>query len=112
MSLGKGIKSKFVMAAVGLAALVGVAGCANDPISTVSTENPQISYSVLFNRNGCEVGRFKDAGEYVYITICPGAGTSSTSYDVTEGKATRPVMNVQTRQQAQDGLQEIAPVVP
>lgn len=65
-----------------IAALFGVAavvsGCAKAPIETVQTENPEISYSVLFNRHGCEVGRFEDSGRAVYVTICPEGGTSAT----------------------------------
>lgn len=61
-----------------LAALAALAGCARPALSTHSTENPQITYEVLFTRSGCEIGRFSDFGRPVYITICPGAGLSAS----------------------------------
>ncbi len=71
------------LAAVTLSAFMLVS-CAKDPISTETTENPQIPYSVLFNRHGCEVGRFSDSGRSVYVTLCPENGTSKSHTRYTE----------------------------
>lgn len=87
------LRSRFAVVSLGL---LGLAAC-NKPAASVSgTDNPNISYEVLFNRQGCEVGRFQDAGRNVYVTICPsGEQTSSTSYQQSEGKTSYPVMNTQ-----------------
>ena len=65
-------------------AVAALAGCAQAPMETVHTENPNIEYSVLFNRNGCEIGRFYDHGRPVYVTTCPEAGTSSSQWSHSE----------------------------
>lgn len=59
-------------------ALVLLAACARPAVSTHNTQNPRITYDVLFTRSGCEVGRFIDYGRPVYITLCPGAGLSAS----------------------------------
>jgi hypothetical protein len=75
--------TKLKLAAAFMAA-VSLAGCGVNPVSTQPTENPDVAYSVLFNRNGCEVGRFYDYGRPVYITTCPSAGTSAAQWSHTE----------------------------
>lgn len=59
-------------------------GCVSepvDPISTSPTDNREIYYQVLFTRNGCEIGRFKDK-RWVYVTLCPGGFSSSQTHHI------------------------------
>lgn len=66
------------------ATLAALAGCAQPALSTHATENPSISYEVLFSRNGCEVGRFMDYGRPVYVTVCPESGVSAAQSSYVE----------------------------
>lgn len=92
----KGLKLAAVFAAA--VAAVTLAGCEKPPISQENTANPEIQYDVLFNRHGCEVGRFYDNGHAVYVTMCPDQGTSSASYDQSCGKnCTETKVNEQVR---------------
>jgi starvation-inducible outer membrane lipoprotein len=68
-------------------AALGLTGCASDPQRTEATSNKDIKYDVLFERHGCEFGRFNDGGHYVYTTICPN-GSAQTEYTRPQGKAT------------------------
>lgn len=70
--------------AITLAALAALAACARPAVSTHDTQNPKITYDVLFTRGGCEIGRFIDYGRPVYITICPGTGLSASQSSYVE----------------------------
>lgn len=59
-----------MMATKRLLALLVLAGCAAEPLTTATTTNPKIQIGLLFKVEGCRVYRFADAGEYRYITIC------------------------------------------
>lgn len=67
-----------------LGTLLLLAACARPALSTHTTENPKISYEVLFTRRGCEVGRFLDYGRPVYVTICPDLGLSASQSSYVE----------------------------
>lgn len=53
-----------------------LASCGEDPVSTHSTDNPNVPVGVLFETDGCKVYRFKDAGRFVYFSNCIGTTTS------------------------------------
>lgn len=57
-----------------------LAGCANDGIQVVQTDNMSITATKLMTIEGCSVYRFYDAGHWIYTTICP-SGRSQTSWD-------------------------------
>ena len=96
-----------ILALLGL----GAGGCAKDPIQTEPTNNPDITYEVLFHHDGCEVGRFEDYGRAVYVTVCPEKGTSAAMSSWVEqcGDRSRPNCWVQIdRQQMQLRVSEDA----
>jgi hypothetical protein len=95
------LNSKAILALVAVLAAAAVpGGCAKPGLSTHATENPKISYEVLFSRNGCEVGRFIDYGRPVYVTVCPGAGLSASQASYVEqcGKSCYRVVDTHQRQ--------------
>jgi hypothetical protein len=49
--------------------------CAEDPVSTSSTNNPDVPVALLFTHDGCKVYRFMDNG-YHYFARC-GLSTSA-----------------------------------
>lgn len=63
------------LAALSALALV-LSGCGKDPVFTSSTDNPNVAVSKMFEFEGCTVYRFKDAGNYVYYSNCPGTTQS------------------------------------
>jgi hypothetical protein len=63
------------MAILAAASLV-LAACGKDPVFTSSTDNPNVAVSKMFEFEGCTVYRFKDAGNYVYYSNCPGTTQS------------------------------------
>ena len=87
------------IAAAAFMAVAALAGCARAPMETQPTENPDISYSVLFNRHGCEVGRFYDHGRPVYVTVCPDSGVSASQSSHTESCGKSCMRTVDTYQQ-------------
>ena len=72
-------------------ALVGLAGCANEPIEQSQTNNPAIRISLLFEHDGCRVYRFADAGHSRYFVKCA-SGSGTVSWNEYCGKGcTRPM---------------------
>jgi len=69
--------------------LIGLAGCAADPISTHKTDNQNVSVDLLFEHDGCTVYRFYDDGRYHYYAKCPNASASTTTQQQS-GKTTVP----------------------
>lgn len=67
-------------------ALVFLAGCYADPVSTARTNNPQVPVSLLFEHEGCKVYRFTDAGRERYFANCPNQTSVDGSYRTTCGK--------------------------
>ena len=57
------------LALLGLAALLFIAGCVNEPIATAPSNNADIRVDELFTHDGCTVFRFKD-GPYHYYVRC------------------------------------------
>lgn len=68
-----------VAAAVAIPAFI-LTACDKPAIEEAKTDNSEITYSVMFNRHGCEVGRFVDAGRNIYVTFCPSEGTSNAQW--------------------------------
>lgn len=70
----------FVRAALLAMPLVALTACGKkDPNSqrTERTTNSEINFEVMFERRGCEIGRFYDGSRYIYVTLCDGNRTSS-----------------------------------
>lgn len=61
-----------------------LAACQKPPISTASTENPEIPVDTLFTKDGCTVYRFWDNGRR-YFVRCE-SGSSSTQWHEPCGK--------------------------
>lgn len=61
------------------AAALIAGGCGIEPVEIYATNDPKITYEVLFVRHGCEVGRFKsDAGALSpIVSVCPPPGAES-----------------------------------
>ncbi len=61
----------FKRTAAALLSAFAMVACTKAPIATEQTQNSEITYEVLFHRHSCEIGRFSDSGNHVYVTICP-----------------------------------------
>lgn len=67
-----------------------LSACEKDPISRTATNNSEFHVDFLFEKDGCKVYRFKDAGNPVYFTDCRGkasytyeeSGKNHTEYQV------------------------------
>lgn len=76
-----------------LIAVVAIAGgCANDPIERTQTNNAQIPVDFLFEKDGCKVYRFNDAGRYIYYTSCK--GNTTEKHTRSNGKTTTEETNL------------------
>lgn len=73
---------KSLVAIIAMAAMLS--SCSQDPVSTHSTDNPNVPVAVLFETDGCKVYRFTDAGRFVYFTSC--AGTTTAFHSESCGK--------------------------
>lgn len=73
-------KIAFAMVAVAFS----LSGCGKDPVATSSTNNPNVSVSLMFEHDGCKVYRFVDDGRYVYYSNC--RGTTQSFKEETCGK--------------------------
>lgn len=47
-----------------------LSACVVDPVATTRTDNPQVPVDTLFEKDGCTVYRFEDAGRYHYFVRC------------------------------------------
>lgn len=54
-----------------LIAALAVASCGKSPLSTESSNNPDVAIDKLFTHEGVTVYRFVDGGRYVYFTAPP-----------------------------------------
>lgn len=70
-----------------LLACLTLLGCVSDPVSRSSTNNPEVSVSLLFEHDGVKVYRFFDDGHYVYYTDTSG----KTMWQQNRGKTMKPV---------------------
>lgn len=70
------------------ALLVGLSGCANNPVSSTSTNNPSVPVDLLLEHDGCKVYRFSDDGRLHYWVKC--SDKDSISDYQPEGKASYP----------------------
>jgi hypothetical protein len=61
-------------------------GCEKDPIGKSSTNNPDVTVSLLFEHEGVKVYRFYDNGHAVYYTDARGR----TSWQQNQGKTSSP----------------------
>ena len=63
-----------------LVALGLLTGCSKDPVSSESTNNPQVPVELMFEHEGCRIYRFHDGGRRHYFVRCRNeiASTSST----------------------------------
>lgn len=59
-------------------------GCTKDPVSSSSTNNPEVSVSLLFEHDGIKVYRFSDDGHHIYYTDARG----KTAWQQSNGKTT------------------------
>jgi len=50
--------------------LLCLIGCTADPISSVKTNNKDVSVDLLFTHDGCSVYRFVDGSDYHYYAVC------------------------------------------
>ncbi len=64
-------------------------GCANAPVSSGSSNNPQVPVDLLFTHDGCSVYRFSDEGYLHYYAVC-GSQSVTMSQQVRSGKTSRP----------------------
>jgi len=62
-------------------------GCAKDPVSNSSTNNPNVTVSLLFEYEGVKVYRFYDSGNWIYYTDARG----KTEWQQNHGKTSFPV---------------------
>ena len=83
--------------AVAAAGCLILAACGNDPVSTSSTDNPNVPVSKMFEFEGCKVYRFKDAGAFVYYSNCPGSTTAFHSESCGKGCTKEVPIGVTTR---------------
>lgn len=72
--------------AIAVFALVFLAGCYADPVSTAGTNNPQVPVSLLFEHDGCRVYRFTDYGRERYFANCPNHTSMDAGYRANCGK--------------------------
>lgn len=49
------------------------------PVSTSSTNNPEVNLALLFEHDGCKIFRFEDDGRYHYYTVCREAKDTNTT---------------------------------
>ena len=88
---------KLAISVVTMAAVAAVlVACGEDPVSTARTDNPNVAVSKMFEHEGCKVYRFKDAGEYVYYTNCPGSVQSARVESCGKNCTNRVPVTVQT----------------
>jgi hypothetical protein len=50
-------------------AVMALVGCANDPVASSASNNPQVKVDLLFEHEGVRVYRFWDAGHHRYYAI-------------------------------------------
>lgn len=60
-----------------LALICGLTGCENDPQTTSSTTNPEVSIDLLFEHDDCKVYRFYD-NRFHYFVKCKNAQDVTT----------------------------------
>lgn len=69
-----------------LLALLLLAACTAEPITTNRTDNPEIALDLLLTSpEGCKVYRFEDEGRHRYFAACPNA-TVMSSHTEAAGK--------------------------
>lgn len=69
-------------------------GCSVDPELTEKTSNNNIKLDLLFEKDGCKIYRFKDAGHYIYWTNCGGnISRGNISWTQSSGKGTKKYQN-------------------
>lgn len=61
-------------------------GCAISAQDEVATDNSAVTLDLLFERDGCAVYRFKDAGHYVYFVRCGDVTTLNWRWSESCGK--------------------------
>ncbi|MEX0291425.1 MAG: DUF4884 domain-containing protein [Flavobacteriaceae bacterium] len=65
---------------IGLVCMIMVACSARRPISrTPAVNNDTYRVEYLFEHEGCKIYRFRDAGNFVYLTKCKGELTNVES---------------------------------
>ena len=69
-----------------LALCLVLLGCSKDPVSSTSTNNPDVTLSLLFEHDGVKVYRFYDGGHAVYYTDARG----KTAWQQSNGKTSSP----------------------
>lgn len=68
--------SKFWLVFLGLI----LCGCANDPVSTTSTNNKDIQLELLFEYDGVKIYRFYDNGSFIYYADARGRVSKGTAH--------------------------------
>jgi hypothetical protein len=67
-------------------------GCEKDPVSKVSTNNPDVAVYLMFEHDGIKVYRFYDNGTLIYYTDARG----KTEWKHSDGKASSHLSGVET----------------
>lgn len=63
-----------------------LSSCEKEPLSRTATNNSEFHVDFLFEKDGCKVYRFRDAGEPVYFTDC--RGKASYTYEESDEQQT------------------------
>lgn len=66
--------------------LVGLLGCAQEPLQERPSNNPNVPVSLLFEHDGCKVYRFYDASHYRYFAKCDRHSSVSWNDTTSTGK--------------------------
>lgn len=61
--------------------------CEAEPVSTQSSDNPQVPVSHLLTIEDCKVYRFDDANNWRYVTICPNSVMTGSDRTESCGKS-------------------------
>jgi hypothetical protein len=68
----------FLFAAL-LVMVVWLQGCSHDPVSSESTNNPQVPVELMFEHDSCKVYRFYDGGRRHFFVRCRSEVASTLS---------------------------------
>lgn len=79
-----------------VALVIFVSACAEEPLQTSRTSNPNVPVSKLLQHDGCTVYRFYDGGRHHYYVRCDGNSSTSTLSTRSCGKGCTEQYNIDT----------------
>lgn len=79
-----------------LGVLLATAGCSKDPVSSSTTNNPNLSVDLLFEHEGVRVYRFYDGGRAHYYAV-PRSGGAATFTTWSETRSRLKLVRVHLR---------------